>query len=48
MGSHYYADGAMHEEVERIGGNVTHLDAHVELRRRRAPPATRSAHAPRR
>ena len=25
MGSHYYADGAMHEEVERIGGNVTHL-----------------------
>ncbi len=26
MGSHYYADGAMHEEVERIGGNVTHLE----------------------
>jgi predicted oxidoreductase len=26
MGSHYYADGAMHEEVERVGGNVTHLD----------------------
>ena len=26
MGSHYYADGAMHEEVERHGGNVTHLD----------------------
>ena len=25
MGSHYYADGAMHEEVSRIGGNVTHL-----------------------
>jgi predicted oxidoreductase len=25
MGSHYYADGAMHEEVERQGGNVTHL-----------------------
>jgi uncharacterized protein len=25
MGSHQYADGAMHEEVERIGGNVTHL-----------------------
>jgi predicted oxidoreductase len=25
MGSHYYADGAMHEEVERVGGNVTHL-----------------------
>ncbi len=25
MGSHYYADGAMHEEVGRIGGNVTHL-----------------------
>jgi len=25
MGSHYYADGAMHEEVERHGGNVTHL-----------------------
>jgi predicted oxidoreductase len=26
MGSHYYADGAMHQEVERIGGNVTHLE----------------------
>ena len=26
MGSHYYADGAMHEEVERVGGNVTHLE----------------------
>jgi predicted oxidoreductase len=25
MGSHYYADGAMHEEAQRIGGNVTHL-----------------------
>jgi hypothetical protein len=25
MGSHYYADGAMHEQVERIGGNVTHI-----------------------
>jgi len=25
MGSHLYADGAMHEEVSRIGGNVTHL-----------------------
>jgi uncharacterized protein len=25
MGSHYYADGAMHTEVERLGGNVTHL-----------------------
>jgi predicted oxidoreductase len=25
MGSHYYADGALHEEVKRIGGNVTHL-----------------------
>jgi uncharacterized protein len=25
MGSHYYADGAMHEEVQRRGGNVTHL-----------------------
>jgi predicted oxidoreductase len=25
MGSHYYADGAMHEEVERHGGNVTHI-----------------------
>ena len=25
MGSHYNADGAMHEEVSRIGGNVTHL-----------------------
>src|SRR5918997_702243 len=26
MGSHYYADGAMHEEVTRVGGVVTHLD----------------------
>jgi uncharacterized protein len=25
MGSHYYADGAMHDEVRRIGGNVTHI-----------------------
>jgi uncharacterized protein len=25
MGSHYYADGAMHEEVKRVGGNVTHI-----------------------
>ncbi|HSZ68820.1 MAG TPA: FAD-binding dehydrogenase [Solirubrobacteraceae bacterium] len=25
MGSHPYADGAMHAEVGRIGGNVTHL-----------------------
>jgi predicted oxidoreductase len=25
MGSHLYADGAMHTEVQRIGGNVTHL-----------------------
>lgn len=25
MGSHYYADGAMHEEVQRVGGNITHL-----------------------
>jgi predicted oxidoreductase len=25
MGSHYYADGAMHEEVKRIGGKVTHI-----------------------
>jgi predicted oxidoreductase len=25
MGSHYYADGSMHEEVKRIGGNVTHI-----------------------
>src|SRR3954466_2043648 len=25
MGSHYYADGAMHEEVERIGGTATPL-----------------------
>jgi predicted oxidoreductase len=25
MGSHYNADGALHEEVERIGGNVTNL-----------------------
>ena len=26
MGSHYYADGAMHEEAGRIGANVTHLE----------------------
>jgi len=26
MGSHYYADGAMHSEVKRLGGNVTHLE----------------------
>ncbi|HVR05874.1 MAG TPA: FAD-binding dehydrogenase [Solirubrobacteraceae bacterium] len=25
MGSHPYADGAMHEEVRRVGGGVTHL-----------------------
>jgi uncharacterized protein len=25
MGSHYYADGALHQEVNRVGGNVTHL-----------------------
>jgi len=25
MGSHAYADGAMHAEAERVGGNVTHL-----------------------
>src|SRR6202020_3166272 len=25
MGSHYYADGAMHAEAQRVGGNVTHL-----------------------
>jgi predicted oxidoreductase len=25
MGSHYYADGAMHKEVTRIGGSVTHI-----------------------
>jgi predicted oxidoreductase len=25
MGSHYYADGGMHEEVRRLGGAVTHL-----------------------
>jgi uncharacterized protein len=25
MGSHLYADGALHEEVTRVGGNVTHL-----------------------
>jgi len=25
MGSHRYADGALHEEVKRLGGNVTHL-----------------------
>ena len=26
MGSHLYADGALHEEVERVGGAVTHLE----------------------
>jgi predicted oxidoreductase len=26
MGSHSYADGALHEEVERVGGAVTHLE----------------------
>lgn len=26
MGSHPYADGALHEEVERLGGAVTHLE----------------------
>ncbi len=26
MGSHYYADGALHSEVQRLGGNVTHLE----------------------
>jgi hypothetical protein len=25
MGSHYYADGALHQEVSRLGGAVTHL-----------------------
>jgi len=25
MGSHYYADGALHEQVRELGGNVTHL-----------------------
>jgi predicted oxidoreductase len=25
MGSHYYADGAMHDEAKRVGGNVTHI-----------------------
>jgi predicted oxidoreductase len=25
MGSHYYADGALHEEAKRVGGNVTHI-----------------------
>jgi predicted oxidoreductase len=25
MGSHYYADGAMHDEASRIGANVTHI-----------------------
>jgi predicted oxidoreductase len=25
MGSHYYADAAMHEEVKRLGGNITHI-----------------------
>jgi uncharacterized protein len=26
MGSHYYADGALHEEVRGLGGAVTHLE----------------------
>jgi predicted oxidoreductase len=26
MGSHYYADGSMHDEAKRHGGNVTHID----------------------
>jgi predicted oxidoreductase len=26
MGSHPYADGALHEEVKRVGGAVTHLE----------------------
>jgi predicted oxidoreductase len=26
MGSHYYADGAMHAEAQRLGANVTHLE----------------------
>jgi predicted oxidoreductase len=26
MGSHYYADGALHAEAERLGGTVTHLE----------------------
>ncbi len=26
MGSHPYADGALHQEVERVGGAVTHLE----------------------
>ncbi|HKP90796.1 MAG TPA: FAD-binding dehydrogenase [Thermoleophilaceae bacterium] len=26
MGSHYYADGALHDEVRKHGGNVTHID----------------------
>jgi predicted oxidoreductase len=25
MGSHYYADGAMHQEAQRVGANVTHI-----------------------
>jgi predicted oxidoreductase len=25
MGSHYYADGAMHAEAQRVGANVTHI-----------------------
>ena len=25
MGSHYYADGAMHEEAQRVGAAVTHI-----------------------
>ena len=25
MGSHYYADAALHEEVKRLGGNITHI-----------------------
>jgi predicted oxidoreductase len=26
MGSHYYADGALHAEARRLGANVTHLE----------------------
>jgi predicted oxidoreductase len=26
MGSHYYADGAMHEEARQLGASVTHLE----------------------
>ncbi len=38
MGSHLYADGALHEEVRARGRRGHAPGADVELRRRRAPP----------